>query len=83
MVLRLWRRGGVTAAAVCVCDGRRNMRMAAVVRLCDGRRTLTLMQEETDHELKEMAREELHNLEAQLEQSENNLKVLLIPPDPL
>ena len=45
--------------------------------------TRTMMQEETDHELKEMAREELHNLEAQLEQSENNLKVLLIPPDPL
>ena len=45
--------------------------------------TRAMMQEETDHELKEMAREELHNLEAQLEQSENNLKVLLIPPDPL
>ena len=45
--------------------------------------TRTMMQEETDHELKEMAREELHELEAQLEQSENNLKVLLIPPDPL
>ena len=45
--------------------------------------TRTMMQEETDHELKEMAREELHNLEAQLEQSENILKVLLIPPYPL
>lgn len=45
--------------------------------------TRAMMQEETDHELKEMAREELHNLEAQLEQSENDLKVLLIPPDPL
>ncbi|MGP1431323.1 MAG: peptide chain release factor 1 [Treponema sp.] len=45
--------------------------------------TRTMIQDETDHELKEMAREELHELEAQLEQSENNLKVLLIPPDPL
>ncbi|MFC2474785.1 MAG: hypothetical protein ACFNT8_02860 [Prevotella sp.] len=45
MVLRLRRRGGVTAAAVCVYDSRRNMRMAAVVRPFDGRRTLTLMQE--------------------------------------
>ena len=45
--------------------------------------TRTMIQDETDHELKEMAREELHELETQLEQSENNLKVLLIPPDPL
>ena len=45
--------------------------------------TRTMIQDETDHELKEMAREELHELEARLEQSENNLKVLLIPPDPL
>lgn len=45
--------------------------------------TRTMMQEEIDYELKEMAREELHELETQLEQSESNLKILLIPPDPL
>jgi len=45
--------------------------------------TRALIQEETDHELKEMAREELHTLETQLEQSREHLKVLLIPPDPL
>ncbi|CEM63300.1 peptide chain release factor RF-1 [Treponema phagedenis] len=42
-----------------------------------------LMQEESDHELKEMAREEMHALEKQLEQSEADLKMLLIPPDPM
>ncbi|MEL3906321.1 MAG: peptide chain release factor 1 [Treponema sp.] len=42
-----------------------------------------LMQEESDRELKEMAREELHALEKQLEESQEHLKVLLIPPDPL
>lgn len=43
----------------------------------------TLMQEETDRELKEMAREELHALEQALEESNDALKLLLIPPDPL
>ncbi len=42
-----------------------------------------LIQEETDRDLKEMAREELHSLEQQLAESEEKLKVLLIPPDPL
>ena len=45
--------------------------------------TRAMMQEETDHELKEMAREELRELETQLEKTQENLKVLLIPPDPL
>ncbi len=42
-----------------------------------------LMQEETDRELKEMAREELHTLEKACEQSQETIKLLLIPPDPL
>lgn len=42
-----------------------------------------LIHEESDAELKEMAREELHQLEADFEKSENDLKLLLIPPDPL
>lgn len=42
-----------------------------------------LIQEESDAELKEMAREELHSLEAAFEKSEADLKMLLIPPDPL
>ncbi|MGP1594963.1 MAG: peptide chain release factor 1 [Treponema sp.] len=43
----------------------------------------TLMQEETDRDLKEMAREELHALEQALAESADALKLLLIPPDPL
>ena len=42
-----------------------------------------LIQEESDADLKEMAREELRNLELALEKSEADLKLLLIPPDPL
>ncbi len=42
-----------------------------------------MLHEETDAELKEMAREELHSLEADFKKSEEDLKVLLIPPDPL
>ena len=42
-----------------------------------------LIQEESDAELKEMAREELHSLESAFEKSEADLKMLLIPPDPL
>ena len=42
-----------------------------------------LIQEESDPDLKEMAREELHTLEAAFEKSEADLKLLLIPPDPL
>ncbi len=45
--------------------------------------TRAMIQEETDHDLKEMAREELRELELQLEKTQENLKVLLIPPDPL
>jgi len=45
--------------------------------------TRMLIQDETDKDLKEMAREELHQLESQFEQSGETLKLLLIPPDPL
>ena len=42
-----------------------------------------LITEEDDHDMKEMAREELKSLEERLPVLENNLKMLLIPPDPL
>lgn len=45
--------------------------------------TKELVHSETDPELKEMARTELHQLETNYEASENKLKMLLIPPDPL
>lgn len=42
-----------------------------------------LIHDEMDVEMREMAKAELHELEAKLEESENKLKLLLIPPDPL
>ncbi len=42
-----------------------------------------LVREADDAEIREMAKEELKELEAKLEASEAELKVLLIPPDPL
>lgn len=45
--------------------------------------TQALIQETDDHEMRAMAKEELHELETAFEKSETNLKVLLIPPDPL
>ncbi len=42
-----------------------------------------MLHDETDADLKEMAREELHSLEEAFKKSEEDLKVLLIPPDPL
>jgi peptide chain release factor 1 len=45
--------------------------------------TRQMIHEATDPDLKEMAREELRDLEQKLASSENQLKVLLIPPDPL
>jgi peptide chain release factor 1 len=41
------------------------------------------MKEETDQEMLEMTREELHELENELEVCEKKTKMLLIPPDPL
>jgi len=43
----------------------------------------TLIQEEKDHEMKELAREELKNLESKFASESEKLKVLLIPKDPL
>ncbi len=45
--------------------------------------TKALVQTETDHEIRDMAKEELHDLESQLKASEDKIKVLLIPPDPM
>ncbi|MBN2811888.1 MAG: peptide chain release factor 1 [Spirochaetales bacterium] len=45
--------------------------------------TKSLIQDADDQEMREMAREELKELEAGLEKSEERLKVLIIPPDPL
>ena len=42
-----------------------------------------LIHDEADVEMREMAKAELHELEAALDVSENKLKLLLIPPDPL
>lgn len=42
-----------------------------------------LIHDEADVEMREMAKAELHELEAALDTSENKLKLLLIPPDPL
>ena len=42
-----------------------------------------LITEEEDHDMKEMAREELKGLEEKKPQIEEKIKFLLIPPDPL
>lgn len=42
-----------------------------------------LITEEDDHDMKEMAREELKGLEEKLPELEDKIKLLLIPPDPL
>ncbi len=42
-----------------------------------------LITEEDDHDMKEMAREELKELEERKPQLEENIKLKLIPPDPL
>ncbi len=42
-----------------------------------------IITEESDHDMKEMAREELRELEEQQPEMEEKLKMLLIPPDPL
>ncbi len=46
------------------------------------RETEQLLEEESDPELKELAREELNRLQEQLAASESELKVLLLPKDP-
>lgn len=47
------------------------------------RETRALAQETDDHDLREMAKEELRELELALPASEERLKFLLIPPDPM
>lgn len=42
-----------------------------------------LITEEEDHDMKEMARDELRGLEEELPAMEEKIKMLLIPPDPL
>jgi peptide chain release factor 1 len=43
----------------------------------------TLIQEEKDQEMRELAREEMRELETRLKEAEDKLKFLLIPKDPL
>jgi peptide chain release factor 1 len=43
----------------------------------------TLVQEEKDHQMRDLAREELKELETKLSENEDRLKFLLIPRDPL
>lgn len=45
--------------------------------------TKALITDADDHEMRELARNELADLESSFEESEQKLKVLLIPPDPL
>ena len=51
-----------------------------LIRNIEGAREV--LQETHDPEMREMAEEELHSLEARLEKSEEDIKFLLIPPDP-
>jgi peptide chain release factor 1 len=45
--------------------------------------TKALIQEEKDHEMKDLARDELKDLENKLTENNEKLKILLIPKDPL
>ena len=42
-----------------------------------------LLEEETDEEMKELAKEELNESKANVERLEEELKILLIPKDPM
>ena len=44
--------------------------------------SLALLDEETDEEMKELAKEELNESKAQVEELEQQLKILLLPKDP-
>ena len=44
--------------------------------------SLALLEEETDEELRELAKEELNESKMQVEELENKLKILLLPKDP-
>jgi len=43
----------------------------------------SMLEDESDHDLKEMAREDVHRLEADRTESEDRLKLLLVPRDPM
>ena len=45
--------------------------------------SLEMLEEETDEEMKELAKEELAESKANIERLENELKILLIPKDPM
>ena len=45
--------------------------------------SLMLLEEETDEEMKELAKEELNESKANVERLEEELKILLIPKDPM
>lgn len=44
--------------------------------------SLMILEEESDEEMKEMAKEELNNAKAKVEELEKELKILLLPKDP-
>ena len=44
--------------------------------------SLGLLEEENDEELRELAKEELNDSKARMEELENHLKILLLPKDP-
>ncbi len=44
--------------------------------------SLTMLDEESDEEMRELAKEELNDSKARLEELENELKILLLPKDP-
>ncbi len=44
--------------------------------------SLTMLEEESDEELRELAKEELNDAKAEVEKLENKLKILLLPKDP-
>jgi peptide chain release factor 1 len=44
--------------------------------------SLAMLDEETDEEMKELAKEELNSSKARMEELENTLKILLLPKDP-
>jgi len=43
----------------------------------------SMLEDESDHDLKEMAREDVHRLDAEKTESEDKLKLLLVPRDPM
>ena len=44
--------------------------------------SLAMLQEESDEEMRELAKEELNESKARVEELENKLKILLLPKDP-